>query len=132
MVTLAETREGVDAVNVLSPAFSHIWFLRTAFIANGSASTRFDRAMIVLATRPKDSCVHWTKSSRAHSSPLGTPISEAAEMNRDIFEFFETPSSRWSMREMTLGCHLFISLPTPYHVSLATNNTTGPTRGTRP
>ena len=73
-------------------------------------SAHLTRAMIVFATRARQSDVPSMRSSRRKRSSGGSPFAEHDARNFVTFEVRSLPSSRGSIRDIDPGRNLFISL----------------------
>lgn len=69
------------------------------------------RAIIVFATRARESGVAWIRSSRKKRSSSGKPLPKQDSRNFVMFDVWNMPSSRRSIRAIDPGRILFISLP---------------------
>jgi hypothetical protein len=69
------------------------------------------REIIVFATRARESGVAWIRSSRKKISSSGKPLPKQDSRNFVMFDVWNMPSSRGSIRAIDPGRILFISLP---------------------
>jgi hypothetical protein len=79
-------------------------------VGTGGVSAHLMRAMIVFATRARQSDVPSMRSSRRKSSSGGRPLAEQEARNLVTFAIRSLPSSRGSIRAIDPGRNLFISL----------------------
>ena len=79
-------------------------------VGTGGVSAHLTKAMIVFATRARQSEVPSMRSSLRKSSSGGRPLAEQDARNLVTFDMRSLPSSRGSIRVMDPGRNLFISL----------------------